>query len=336
MAAGGAAGATVAEAGELVLIEALRPYLAPEGAGLELGAGDDAALWRPPAGANVVVTTDSLVEGVHFRAGAEEAAMADVGWKLLAVSLSDLAAMAATPGPAFLALSLPPSWPVSSVVYLYGGLADCAAAHGAQLAGGNFSAAPAAVLTSTCLGYVDPALALRRAGGEPGWALAVTGTLGGAAAALALERDGAPVEPAGAAAWRARLSRPEPRLEAARAAAAAGVRVGLDISDGLYRDAARLLGGAATGCVIDAGAIPLEAGVSEAWPERWTALAGGGEDYELLLAAPPAVMAGAAAAADAGGVPLRVIGELDSGDGVRLAVDGTERPAPPAGYEHFR
>ncbi|MDP9325385.1 MAG: thiamine-phosphate kinase [Candidatus Dormibacteraeota bacterium] len=317
----------------------LRPYLAvaggPMAGTVELGAGDDAALWRSGAQGAVAVTTDSLVEDVHFRRPADTAAAQDLGWKLLAISYSDLAAMGARPGPAFISLSLPGTWEVAWVEALYQGLVELVAAHGGGLAGGNITAAKGAVLTSSCLGEVDASMAMRRQGAEPGWLLAVTGEVGGAAAAL----RGKPEE-----AWRRRLARPQPRLSAGAMAAELGVHTAIDISDGLFADAARLLGGAASGgsidtvaigVTIDAAAIPAAPGIRERWPRDWLDVAGGGEDYELLLAGSPQVLKPALLAIEAAGTPARVIGSFDRGEGVRVLVAGEERPAPEVGHQHF-
>lgn len=334
----------MAEVGELGLLEMLRPHLARGAAGapagLELGAGDDAALWRPAPGRSVAVTTDSLVEDVHFHRPTDTAGWSDLGWKLLAVSLSDLAAMAATPGPAFISLSLPGAWQAAWVVTLYEGVAEIAGAYGACVGGGNITAAPSAVLTSTLLGDVEWGAALTRAGASPGWRLAVTGEVGGAAAAL---RDDTPVDdgPGGErdrAGWRMRQARPLPRLKEARHAAQQGIGVAIDVSDGLFADAGRLLAtvpAGASGLVLDAAALPVAPGVREAWPADWLEVAGGGEDYELLLAGPADTLAAAVDAINIDGGVARVIGEFDDGDGVRVSAAGVERPAPAAGHRHF-
>ncbi|MFY9615384.1 MAG: thiamine-phosphate kinase [Candidatus Dormiibacterota bacterium] len=314
----------------------LRPYLAAPGGAmagtLELGAGDDAALWRPGAHGAVAVTTDSLVEDVHFRRPEGMGAAQDLGWKLLAISYSDLAAMGARPGPAFISLSLAADWEVEWVEALYRGMGELVAAHGGGLAGGNISAAKGAVLTSSCLGEVDAAMAMRRSGAEAGWLLAVTGDVGGATAALRSVGH-----MAGDEAWKRRLARPQPRLDAGAMAAKLGIGVAIDVSDGLFADAGRLLGAGsgATGLSIDAAAIPVAPGIREAWPQDWLEVAGGGEDYELLLAGPPQLLDPAVEAIAAAGTPTRVIGGFDSGEGVRVRVGGAERPAPEVGHQHF-
>ncbi|MFN2463418.1 MAG: thiamine-phosphate kinase [Candidatus Dormibacteria bacterium] len=320
---------TVGELGELGLLDRLWPNLAPAGDGLIVGPGDDAAVWQPPAGKVVVVTTDSLAEGAHFTSPLDHPRAADLGWKLLAVSLSDLAAMGATPGPCFISLALPKHWPVAWVEALYEGLRECALEFGAAIAGGNITAAPAAVLTSTCIGTADPAWLLRRSGAEAGWELAVTGSLGAAAAALRCGEAGP--DPS----WRA-AARPVPRLAAAQLLLAAGIRVALDISDGLFRDAGRLLSAAsAGGLLLDSDAIPAAPGVRERWPREWLEVVGGGEDYELLFAGPPAAVRKALDALAATGLRAAVVGRFDDGPGLRVLFDGKEASPPESGHEHF-
>lgn len=334
-------GPRVADLGELELLRRLQPYLDQEAPGLPLGAGDDAAVWHPGGERDVVVTTDSLVEGVHFlpRPGDSEF-HTSLGWKLLAVSLSDLAAMGAEPGPALLALTLPGGWLAADVEALYRGLSECAREHGATLAGGNLSDGATAVLTSTCLGHVVPGRALRREGAKPGWKLACTGSLGGAAAALRLrqdsKREAAMVAPeATTAAWLRRLRRPEPRLAAARALVEEALGVCLDTSDGLYLDAARLLHDG-LGAVIDPAALPMETGVREAFPDDWIEIAGGGEDYELLFAGPSDRVESACRRVAKGGLSATVIGAFDGGAGVRLRnARGGQTQPPATGHLHF-
>jgi thiamine-monophosphate kinase len=333
-------GPVVGEVGEIDLLQMLEPYLDRDVRGLVVAAGDDGAIWQPRASKAVVVTTDSLVEGVHFhRLDGDIGFNTDLGWKLLAISLCDLAAMGASAGPSFLALSFPPDWPVADVDALYRGLSECAREHGATLAGGNLSGAPAAVLTSTCLGEVVVDLALRRRGALPGWKLAVSGRLGGAAAAMRVTEGADPaaaVDEAARAAWKARLRRPRPRLVEAVALAEEGIRVCLDVSDGLFLDAGRLLVDG-LGVVIDPELIPLEDCVRDAFPDSWIELAGGGEDYELLFAGPAERVDAACRRIVDGGGEAAVIGGFDTGAGVRLGgADGAQGPAPRSGYQHFQ
>jgi thiamine-monophosphate kinase len=328
--AGGGA-PTVAEVGEAGLLERLAPWLS-HGEGLVVGPGDDAAVWQPPLGHAVVSTTDSLVEGVHFVPPLRGNTAIDLGWRLLAVSLSDIAAMGGQAGPAFISLALPPAWPMAWVELLYRGLAECSAQYCAPIAGGNVSSGGTAVLTSTCLGSVEPGRVLRRSGARNGWQLALTGPVGAAAAVLAAARGGGEAREE----WRT-SSRPKPRLEAAAELVSSGVSVAIDISDGVFRDAARLLDASgSSGLLVDAAALPLAAGIRERWPRTWVDVAGGGEDYELLFAAAPAIMVRACEALTASGLKPAVIGAFDTGAGLRLLFEDVETSPPESGHEHFR
>jgi thiamine-monophosphate kinase len=289
-------------------------------------------VWQTAPGHAVVATTDSLVEGSHFTVPLSRDDAVDLGWRLLAVSLSDIAAMGAAAGPAFISLAVPGGWPLAWIEGLYRGIAECGARFGVAIAGGNVSASGTAVLTSFCLGTVDRDRVLRRRGARAGDQLAVTGPVGTAAAVLRA-RGGAEQVPGG---W-AGSARPSPRLEAGRLLAATGVRVAMDISDGLFIDSGRLLEAAGcTGLVIDAAAIPVAEGVRERWPDHWLEVAGGGEDYELAFVAPPALMRDALRALAGTGMEPAVIGRFDAGQGLRLAGVGGEGPPPGSGHEHFR
>ncbi|MFN2465309.1 MAG: thiamine-phosphate kinase [Candidatus Dormibacteria bacterium] len=327
-----AEGPTVGDVGEAGLLQRLVPWLSDGTPALLVGPGDDAAVWQPPPGHALVTTTDSLVEGSHFLTPLCDNAAADLGWRLLAVSLSDLAAMGAAPGPVVISLALPSAWPVSWVEAIYRGLAECAAQFAAPLVGGNISAAASAVLSSTCVGVVEPSLVLRRDGAQAGWHLALTGPVGAAAAALRARASGGAIQQA----WRT-AARPVPRLQAGAVLARSGVRVAMDVSDGLFVDAGRLLQAAAcSGLVLEASGLPVAPGIRDRWPSEWLRVAGGGEDYELLFAGPEDVVSRACDALRATGMTPAVIGAFDSGDGLRWREDGHEKAPPAGGHEHFR
>ena len=322
---------TVADVGEAGLRALLRPFLAVGSGDLVTGVGDDAAVWQPPLGQAIVTTTDSLSEGIHFTVPLSVRGAVDLGWRLLAISLSDIAAMGAFAGPAFISLAVPGHWPVAWIEGLYQGIAECGAQHNVAIAGGNLSGAASAVLTSVCLGAVDSRHLLRRHGARAGDQLAVTGTVGTAAAVLRAQASGAEVPN-----W-APSGRPSPRLAAGQWLAANQVTVALDISDGLFIDSARLLEGAGCpGLLIEAAAIPVAAGLRERWPREWLEVAGGGEDYELAFAAPPARMRRALKALSELGLAPAVIGVFDAGDGLRVTTAGVEALPPGSGHQHFR
>ena len=306
-----------------------------------LGIGDDGALLRPPSGADLVAVSDTLVEGVHFPAGSPAES---IGHRALAVNLSDIAAMGATPLWVLLSLTLPrveEAW-LAGFARGFGALAR---AHGVALVGGDTTRGPL-TLGVQVLGTVPAGEGLRRSGGRPGDALFVTGTPGDAAAGLALimAADGSAAGLRSDAsadaleALRQRFLFPTPRIaegEALRGLASACI----DISDGLVGDLGKLA--AASGCsaVLDLDALPRSAALAAFTPEAaLRSMLDGGDDYELLLAVPPAQVARVAS------IPgLTRIGELrDASTAARVtlrrrAADGTlsETPATGAGFDHF-
>jgi thiamine-monophosphate kinase len=312
--------------GEFELIAAFTRELPLRGEGVVLGVGDDAAVLRPPRGEELVVTTDAVLEGVHFdRRFRPE----DVGWKALAVNLSDLAAMGARPLWAQVALGVPPRTAASRLAGVARGLGACAREAGIAVVGGNVTRAAELSLTVTVIGSVRPGRALLRGGARPGDAILVSGTLG--EAALGLER-GAP------AAFGRRQRRPEPRVALGRALAGIAT-AGIDVSDGLVQDLGHLCRASKVGASIRLAELPLSAAYLRrvaGRPDPWAAALAGGEDYELLVALPPARLAAARAAAQAARTPLTVIGRAVEGRGVRiLTADGRELPLP-AGHDHLR
>jgi thiamine-monophosphate kinase len=329
--------------GEFELIAALRERLeaagVPSAGGrLVVGSGDDAAVADVSGAA--VTTVDAAIEGVHFER--DSAPLRAVGHKALAGALSDLAAMGAEPGEAYIQLGLPEDATEENCLELADGLADVARAHGLTVAGGDVTRAPVLVLAVTAVGYADsPADVVLRSGGRPGDVLVVTGELGGAAAGLILLRDeklagGVPDQVAEA--LRDRQLRPQPRIAAGRALAAAGATAMIDLSDGLGGDAAHLARASGVAARIELGEVPLAEGVDAVAAAADTSplefAAAGGEDYELLAALPPGRLQDARTAVDRAGVTLAAIGELGAGEGVVLTdPDGTARPA--RGFDHL-
>ncbi len=313
---------------EFDLIDLFTRAAPRDGEGVLVGIGDDAAVLRAPRGEDLVVTVDALVEGVHFD---RHFRAEDVGWKALAVNLSDLAAMGARPLWALCALATPRG---ESRVRLAGvgrGLGACARAHGIALAGGNVTRALELALTVTAVGAVRRGRALVRAGARPGDALLVSGTLGDAA----LGR-----RPGAVPALVRRQRRPTPRLALGRALAGFA-HAGLDVSDGLLQDLGHLCSASRVGATVLIDALPLspayrravEAG-SDARP--FDAALGGGEDYELLVAVAPGRVGRAQAAAGRLGVPLTVVGEATAERGVRvLDADGRRYSVPVGGHDHL-
>ena len=326
---------TTSDIGERALISRLLARLPRPSPSLLIGPGDDAAVVRPGRAALQVLTTDALVEHVHFsRAWASPES---IGHKALAVNLSDLAAMGALPRWALLSLVLPPDTPLSFVDGLVDGLAALASQHGVTVAGGNVTRSPGPVVIDvTAGGEVAQRKFITRAGAHPGDELWLSGSIGGAHAALAmLSADEAP-----GPALAERLHRPTPRVRLGAAIAAHRAARGLiDLSDGLGAAVTQLAEASGCGARIDADAIPVMAEAREWWNAKGVdpvqvSLAGG-EDYELLLAVP----------ARWGGrlrhlrrqvtdPPLTRIGTLTRDRALVLSRRGTETPLP-GGFEHF-
>jgi thiamine-monophosphate kinase len=303
-----------------------------------VSSGDDAAVTEV-SGA-VVITVDAAIEGVHFdRATAPLRAVAH---KALAGSLSDLAAMGADPGEAYVQLGLPEDATEEDCLALADGLADVACSHGVTVAGGDVTRAPVLLLAVTAVGYAASASELvLRSGARPGDALAVTGELGGAAAALILLRDGkfAAGIPAGIAnGLRDRQLRPEPRIAAGRALSTAGATAMIDVSDGLGGDALHLSAASGVAARIELSALPVADGVeavaAAAGLDALELASAGGEDYELLVALPPGRVENARRALEPLGVRLTAIGELAPGEGVEL-IDPDGNARQPRGFDHL-
>jgi thiamine-monophosphate kinase len=303
-----------AHAGEFELIDELAVLFGqpPDG----LGIGDDAATWVTPAGLLSVGTTDMLVEGVHFRL--DWASPEDVGWKALAVNLSDLAAMGAMPGRALVSIAVHPDRR-EIVPGIARGLQAVAARTGTWVVGGDTVRSPGPLVVNVALvGVAAPELLLRRDAARPGDLLAVTGHLGGAAAGLAVLLEGRPLDDADARSLLNALHRPMPRLAAGHALAAAGIRCAIDISDGLASEAAHIARASKVSVEVDLAAAPLfDAAVRTLGRDRAHQLAAtGGEDYELLFALGPAQLhAVSSALADDGGLTVvgRVLGDEHPG-----------------------
>jgi thiamine-monophosphate kinase len=295
-----------------------------------LGVGDDAAVLAVDG--LMAVTVDTLVAGVHFPDGLAPHVL---GYRLMAVNLSDLAAMGARPRWCTLALTLPSA----EELWLDGfsrGLFELADRFGVSLVGGNLARGPL-TLTLQLMGRIDRERMLTRSGGHVGDDIYVTGTLGDSSAGITLikERSAAP-EGSAAAALKQRFYRPVPRVGAGLALGPLA-SAAIDISDGLLADLGHICQASGCGASVDVERVPLSAELLSLFPPQ-EALAhalGGGDDYELCFTAPPSRADEIDAALEAAGTPVRRIGQLVAGQAVVCRRDG--EPFEPAlhGYRHF-
>ena len=295
-----------------------------------LGIGDDAAVLAMDG--HLAVTVDTLIAGVHFPDGMAPHVL---GHRLMAVNLSDLAAMGARPRWCTLALTLPSA----DELWLDGfsrGLFELADRYGVSLVGGNLTRGPLS-LTLQLMGKVEPKNMLTRGGGHVGDDIYVTGTLGDSSAGimLILERSAAP-QGSAAAALKERFYRPVPRVGAGLALGPLATAA-IDVSDGLLADLDHICKASACGATIDVERVPLSAELLSMFPPQ-EALAhalGGGDDYELCFTAPPSRADEIEAALEAADTPVRRIGQLIAGQTVVCRRDG--EPFTPAvrGFRHF-
>lgn len=300
----------------------------------ELGVGDDAALIHATAGCELVVSTDMLIAGTHFLPDDDPESL---GWKALAVNVSDLAAMGAVPKWALLAIALPQ--PTEAFVAAFArGLFECADAFGIDLVGGDTTRGPLS-FSVTILGEVLQGTALRRDGARPGEDVWISGWPGRAALGLAQQRGLTSLSEAGRAACLAVLHRPQPRLAlglALRGIASSAI----DVSDGLLADLGHLLECSGVGAIVEVTALPgggLDRYCSDAGLIRESLLTGG-DDYELIFTAEARRREEIGALAGRLHLPLARIGQIDAEPAGALSLreaDGTLTVPARRGYDHF-
>jgi len=332
-------GPTLAEVGEAELLRRLTVLALGRGSGADLlvPSGDDAAVWRAPAGAGIVLSQDAIVEGEDFlRAWSDPETL---GRRALEVALSDLAAMGARPHLCMVTLCAPEDTRVEDLLAIQEGVCAAATATGCLVAGGDVSAIHGPLVVDVAvIGTVDPGRALRRDRGRPGDALVVTGCLGGAAAGLRILLQGLSAPPEASERWLNRQLRPRARLVEGRALASLGVACAGDLSDGLIVDVGRITEASNCGAEIWLEDIPTDPELPAALGEGWVEAAlGGGEDFELVAAVPSGRVEELIARWPAGLEPLHVVGRLDTGSGLRLLDrrGGRALPLPAVLSRHF-
>ena len=322
-----------AEWGELRFHQWLERRLGSQGEAL--GVGDDAAL-LPRSRARLAVTTDAVVEGVHFRR--DWFSWSEIGRRATYGCLSDLAAVCARPLAVLLTLGIPDDLSAEAVRGFTGAVAAAAAEFGAALVGGDTT--ESATFFADLVAIGETRRPWLRTGALPGDVLAVTGALGAPAAAIALLEAGA----GRSAGWphlRRRLVAPRPRIAEALALAQSPIHAAMDLSDGLMLDASRLAAASGVRAIIEAERIPVAEGVPEAARKLGRAVvefaASGGEEYELLLALPEDGLGQARRRLAPLDCPLTVVGRVEAGRGEARLVDSAGRPVtlPSAGWEHY-
>ena len=322
---------TIASLDEPALIERIRARVPAAHPDLLIAIGDDAAVLTPARNRAQAVTTDMLVEGVHFRR--EWSSPGDIGAKAIAVNVSDLGAMGAEPALATLSLALPMDFPVADLDALAEGAGEAARAAKIAIAGGNLTRSPGPLIVDiTAIGYVHARKILKRDGARPGDEIYVTGTLGAGAAGLAwLERRGVPPEDHPAAPAVRRACRPiatgRAGVALSRAAASA---CAIDLSDGLADGLRRIAEASGVGIDLDSGSLPVDpsaaAIAAELGLDLQRLVLGGGDDYELLFTVPARRRGRFRSARVHMGVEVTRIG----------VVTGGPFDLPALGFDHFR
>lgn len=328
----------VRDTGEFALIEQLLAVLPEEVRGTDtvFGAGDDCAWW-PNSPGTTVVTSDAMVEGVHFRLDWTD--WRSLGHKMLAVNLSDLASMGSRPTVAIVTLALTGDELVADLEELYRGAGELAAVYNVVIAGGDIVSTNGPLMLSvTAMGALDAGQQpMLRSQARPGDLVAVSGTLGASAAGLKLLDQGGSQAATAELLIGAHL-RPAPRVSLGQVLLDAGVRCCMDMSDGLAGDLPKILQASGVGAEIDIDAIPVLPAIRALFRDTWAQLAlHGGEDYELLFTLPPARLDEVRQSAATSGATLTVIGRIT--DVASLAwrdASGSPVEVMPTAWDHFR
>ncbi len=328
----------VGDIGEFMLIDRLAARLRPAGSGVRVGIGDDAAVIATGGARDLVFTTDTMVQGVHFRA--DFASPWQVGWKALASTVSDIGAMGAVPKVAIVSIAVPADTPVDTLTELYDGLAASGEFHRTDVVGGDTVRTDGpVVVTVAATGECSAGQAVTRSGARPGDVVVVTGTLGDSAAGLALLTAGKGDIPSFTKLVERHL-KPTARLNEGLLLANAGATALIDISDGLVQDAGHLAEAGGVGIEIRLDRIPTSQALQAAGkalgvnPAAW--ILAGGEDYELLATMneeDARNMQEQLKQSEA--APLAVIGVVVEEKGVRVLDADGELLNTPNGWDHF-
>ena len=303
---------------------------------LRLAIGDDAAAWDGPAGANVL-TTDTMVEGVHFDLA--RISWEDLGWKAMSSNLSDIAAMGASPLYSVVTLGVRGDLPVDGLERMYRGMSEASARYGGAIAGGDTVRSPVLFVTVALVGFLPggptEAVILTRESARPWDRIAVTGALGCSAGGLRMLSEGLAFDRETARHLTVAHHRPCPRVAEGIELAGSGVRAAIDVSDGLVDDLGKLCRASGVGAAIHLDRVPADDFLKRAFPDECIEMAlGGGEDYELLFTGPQAVVDRVVHALD---IPVSIIGEVVPGPPRVTVLDGEGREVAVqrGGWDHF-
>jgi thiamine-monophosphate kinase len=324
--------------GEFGLIRRIQSLLTTQNDRIIKGIGDDAAVLQPRSGYQILLTTDTMVEGIHFDLAYTP--LQDLGWKLMAINLSDLAAMGGIPICALFSIGVREDWSVSSLEKLVHGIRKCSEVYECPVVGGDTVRTPNdCTLTMTILGEVKTGNTIFRSGAQPGDYLCVTGPLGNARTGLEVLKHGAQTRRYKQAI--SQFLRPVPRIsEANQLIRMGGISAMIDISDGLSSELRHLCQASHVGCKIEAQQIPIAEDT-----RRWTEMQGisqvlfvmeSGEEYELLMALRPKQYEVLRSSGRKNTIPLFNIGRIcDAKSGLRLLDHEKETKIEVRGWDHF-
>ena len=334
----------VSELGEFALIELLSEILGPppptppQQPGILTGIGDDAALWRTPDSTQIL-TTDTMIEGVHFRL--KTTPCRDLGWKALAINLSDIAAMGGVPQYAVVSLGLTSDTEVESVADLYRGMADIAREYDCLVVGGDTVSAPAMMITVSLTGQASsgadyPDNVLTRSRARVGQRIGVTGYLGASEAGLRTVTEGLRLDGTAVQEMQKAHNHPTPRIAEGQALLQLGIRAAMDISDGLMADLPKMCKASGVAARVMLECIPIHPIVKRAFGEESLEMAlSGGEDYELLFTVDDPLINDLKKECP---TPVTIIGEIVAGEPGEVAVineTGIKVEWRKVGWEHF-
>ncbi len=318
------------------LIETSRDSQTESWKNLIAGVGDDCAVLKSES-ASQLAKVDCQVQGIHFNL--DLISWEDLGWKALAVNLSDIAAMGGIPRYALVSLGLPMDTEVEDVLSMYRGMLKLAKQTDTAIVGGNMSGSPNIFIDVNVLGVVGnpEGIFLKRSTAKPGDRIAVTGWLGTSAAGLEMLKNKIKLEASAARVLKQAFATPEPRLTEGRLLVEKGVKTGMDISDGLVADLGHICKASGVGAVVQAERLPVRQEAREAFGDHAVQLAlSGGEDYQLLFTASPAVLKRAQKASS---YPITEIGEIvaeNPGQVILIDEEGKRTRPSQTGWDHFK